>query len=120
PTVSITAPNANAQFTQGDNANITANAADADGMVTKVEFYNGTTLLGTDTTSPYSFAWTNLSVGNFTLTAKATDNKGTATVSAEVNINVVEKPNVAPTVSITAPNANAQFTQGDNANITAN
>ncbi|MDG1277467.1 MAG: Ig-like domain-containing protein [Algoriphagus sp.] len=119
PTVSITAPNSNAQFTQGDNANITATAADADGTVTKVEFYNETTLLGTDTTSPYSFAWTNLPVGNFTLTAKATDNKGTATVSGQVNINVVEKANVAPTVSITAPNANAQFTQGDNANIAA-
>ncbi|WP_175574457.1 Ig-like domain-containing protein, partial [Algoriphagus marinus] len=119
PTVSITAPNANAQFTQGDNANITATASDADGTITKVEFYNGTTLLGTDTASPYSFAWTNLPIGNFTLTAKATDDKGTATVSAQVNINVAEKSNVAPTVSLTAPNSNAQFTQGDNASITA-
>jgi hypothetical protein len=120
PTVSITAPAVNAQFTQGDNISITANAADADGTITKVEFFNGNTLLGTDTTSPYSFAWTNLPVGSFSLTAKATDDKGTVTISTAVTINVVEKPNVAPTVSITAPAANAQFTQGDNISITAN
>ncbi len=120
PSVSITSPSANAQFTQGDNLTITANAADTDGTITKVEFYNGNNLLGTDTTAPYSFAWPNLSVGSFALTAKATDNKGTATVSAVVSINVVEKPNVAPSVSITSPIANAQFTQGDNISITAN
>jgi chitodextrinase len=120
PTVSITAPAANAQFTQGDNISITANAADADGTISKVEFFNGNTLLGIDTTSPYSFAWTNLPVGSFNLTAKATDNKGTATVSTNAAINVVAKANVAPTVSITAPAANAQFTQGDNISITAN
>ncbi len=119
PTVSITAPTANAQFTQGNNISITANAADSDGTITKVDFYNGTTLLGTDTTSPYSFAWVNLPLGSFSLTAKATDNKGLATVSAPVSINVGAKPNVAPTVSITAPAANAQFIQGNNISITS-
>jgi hypothetical protein len=105
PTVSITAPAANAQFTQGDNISITANAADADGTITKVEFFNGSTLLGTDTTSPYSFAWTNLPVGSFSLTTKATDDKGTATVSTIVAINVVAKANVAPAESFTLINA---------------
>jgi hypothetical protein len=119
PSVSITAPAANAQFTQGANVTITANAADSDGTVTKVEFYNGSTLLGTDTASPYSVSTASLPVGSLSLTAKATDNKGTATVSAAVSINVVEKPNVAPSVSITAPAANTQFTQGDNVTITA-
>ncbi|MEB2778755.1 Ig-like domain-containing protein, partial [Algoriphagus sp. D3-2-R+10] len=77
------------QFIQGDNLGITANATDADGTIAKVDFYNGNTLLGTDTSSPYSFAWTNLPVGSFSLTAKATDNKGTTTVSTAVNIAVV-------------------------------
>ncbi|WPR73553.1 Ig-like domain-containing protein [Algoriphagus sp. NG3] len=119
PSVSITAPNANTQFIQGDNISITAEASDPDGTVTKVDFYTGSTLLGTDTSSPYSFNWADLPVGSFSLTAKATDNKGTTAVSSVVNINVVEKANVAPSVSITAPNANAQFIQGDNISITA-
>lgn len=91
PTVSITAPSENAQFTQGDNINITSVADDSDGMVIKVDFYNGTALLGTDTTIPFNLAWTNLPVGSFSLIAKATDNEGTMTISSPVNINVIEK-----------------------------
>ena len=34
---------------------LSATASDSDGTISKVEFYNGTTLLGTDTTSPYSY-----------------------------------------------------------------
>jgi len=50
PTVNIS-PAANAQFTQGDNISITANASDTDGTITKVEFFNGNILLETDTTT---------------------------------------------------------------------
>ena len=91
PSVSITAPASKAIFTQGENISITANAADADGTISKVEFYNGSTLLGADITSPYSFSWTNLPVGAFSLTAKATDNLGAVTVSAPIAITVAEK-----------------------------
>jgi hypothetical protein len=91
PTANITAPAANAQFIEGDDATITVNATDTDGIITQVDFFNGSTLLGTDITSPYSFTWSNLAVGSFSLTAKATDNEGTMTVSSPVNINVIEK-----------------------------
>ncbi|WP_184496650.1 Ig-like domain-containing protein, partial [Algoriphagus iocasae] len=96
PTINITAPVANAQFAQGSNISITANAADSDGSIAKVDFYNGNTLLGTDTSSPYSFAWSNIPAGIFSLTAKATDNKGTETISAPVAINVGQKTNRSP------------------------
>ncbi len=33
-------------------------------------------LIGTDTTSPYSIAWSGIAAGTYTLTAKATDNSG--------------------------------------------
>lgn len=91
PTVSITAPSENAQFTEGDNINISTIADDSDGMVIKVDFYNGTALLGTNTSFPFNLEWTNLPVGSFSLTAKATDNEGTTTFSSPVNINVIEK-----------------------------
>ncbi|MDO9551482.1 Ig-like domain-containing protein, partial [Rhodonellum sp.] len=89
PTVTISSPSQNASFFIGENISITADASDADGNIAKVEFYYGNTLLGTDTTLPYSFTWANLPMGSFALTAKATDNKGTSTVSSVVNINVV-------------------------------
>lgn len=91
PSVSITSPATYAQFTEGDTISITADAADADGIVTKVDFYNGTTLLGTDTTIPFSLDWKNLPVGSFSLTANAIDNKGTVNVSAIVTMSVIEK-----------------------------
>src|SRR5262245_4553324 len=43
PTVSITSPAANASFAAPATVSIAANAADADGSVAKVEFYNGST-----------------------------------------------------------------------------
>jgi hypothetical protein len=94
PTVSITAPANNAMLTTG-SITLTANAADADGTVTKVDFYNGTTLLGTATTSPYSFTWTGVTAGSYTLTAKATDNKAAVTTSSSVSITVT-----APTQTV--------------------
>ena len=93
PTVSITSPSDNSSFIDPATITITANAADANGTVTKVEFYNGTTLLGIDATSPYNFTWNNVAIGNYVITAKATDNDGNETVSTAVNIAV----KVAPT-----------------------
>jgi poly(3-hydroxybutyrate) depolymerase/PKD repeat protein len=89
PTVSITSPANEYEDAIGPaTINITANAADSDGTIAKVEFFQNGTLIGTDTTSPYSFSWTGVASGRYNLTAKATDNAGTATTSASVWITV--------------------------------
>lgn len=88
PTVSITSPANNDNFTAPATISIAANAADSDGSVTKVEFYNGTTKLGQDTTSPYTFSWTSVPAGTYALTAKAVDNTPATTTSATVNVSV--------------------------------
>jgi hypothetical protein len=94
PTVSITAPANNATYTAPANVTITATASDADGTITKVQFYNGTTLLGTATTSPYTYSWTNVSPGTYTITAKATDNNGIVTTSTAITITVSGNPTI--------------------------
>jgi Bacterial Ig domain len=120
PTVSITAPAANAQLTINTATNITANAAAGSGRtISKVEIFNGTTLLGSDTTSPYSFAWTPTATGTVSLTAKATDSANVATTSAAISVTVIAAV-AAPTVSITAPAASAQLTVNTATNITVN
>jgi hypothetical protein len=86
--VSLTSPANGATFTAPATINLTANAADADGSVSKVDFYNGTFLLNTDTTTPYSFSWTNVAAGTYSLTAVATDNAGGVTTSAVVSVTV--------------------------------
>jgi GH35 family endo-1,4-beta-xylanase len=88
PTVSLTSPANNASFTTLQTINLTATASDADGTVSKVEFYDGTILLGTDNTSPYSYSWSGMSAGTHVLTAKATDNTGNVTTSTAVTITV--------------------------------
>jgi hypothetical protein len=89
PLVSLTSPGNGAQFTAPASMTIAATASDNDGSVTQVEFYNGTTLIGTDTTSPYSFSWTGVAAGSYALTAVARDNLGAMTVSSVRDITVV-------------------------------
>ncbi|MBK9317106.1 MAG: PQQ-dependent sugar dehydrogenase [Acidobacteria bacterium] len=97
PTVNITVPANGATFTSPATITINANAGDSDGVVTQVSFYQGTTLLGSDGTAPYSFTWSNVPAGNYALTAKATDNHGYVTTSSPVNITVNSQLPAAPT-----------------------
>ena len=55
PLVTLTQPTDGATFSAPATVNLAATASDADGTVTKVEFFNGTAKLGEDTTAPYSF-----------------------------------------------------------------
>jgi hypothetical protein len=87
PTVSISGPASGATFSAPATVTIQASAADSDGSVSRVDFYANGTLLGGDTSSPYSFAWS-APVGSHSLTAVATDNLGATRTSAAVAITV--------------------------------
>jgi chitinase len=121
PTVSFASPANNATFTAPASITLTANAADADGTVSKVQFYNGATSIGTATSSPFTFNWSNVAAGTYTLTAVATDNAGATTTAAAitVKVNSVTGGNQAPTVSITAPTNGATFTAPASLTLTA-
>jgi Bacterial Ig domain len=87
PTVSISSPTNNTTFTEPVALiNISATAADADGTISKVEFFNGTSLLSTKTSAPYSLDLTNVAAGNYFISAKATDNSGLFTLSSIVKV----------------------------------
>jgi hypothetical protein len=88
PAVSITSPASGASFTAPATIAIAANASDSDGSVSQVQFFAGSTLLGTDTTSPYSYSWTNVAAGSYSLTAVARDNQGATRTSAAVTVTV--------------------------------
>jgi len=105
PTVSLTSPVNNGVFAPGANIPLTANAADADEIVTKVEFFSERTLLGTQFLAPYNITWNNVPAGRYSLTARATDLVGLVTTSAPVTITV----DAPPTVTITSPANNTLF-----------
>lgn len=93
PVVNITAPTNNQVFTAPAKISITVNATDEDGAIAKVEFFDGTTKIGEDASSPFAFTWEDVSEGNYTLTVKGTDNDGaSATASVDVVVSGVWAP----------------------------
>jgi hypothetical protein len=118
PTVSIVSPVTGSTFTTGSDITIAATASDSDGSVVMVRFYSGTTLLGTDSTSPYSYTWVNVAAGSYALTAQAQDNEGAVRTSAVVNI-TVSTPNQPPVVSLTSPVNNSTYTAPATIQLTA-
>jgi len=118
PTVSLTSPANGASFTAPATITITATASDPQNQLTKVEFYNGTTLLGTNTAAPYSFTWSSVPAGTYSLTAVAYDGGGLNTRSSPVSI-TVSAANQPPTVSLTLPANGASFTAPATITITA-
>ena len=64
PTVAITSPAHLATFAPPGVFTISVDAMDSDGQIARVEFYDGSTKLGEDTTAPYSLALTNVGAGS--------------------------------------------------------
>ena len=92
PLVALTSPSSNAVSTARALITFTATASDADGTVSRVEFYQGLTKLGEVVAPPYSFAWNNVGTGSYALSAVAVDNHGATAASAVVPVSVVTAP----------------------------
>ena len=88
PTVSITSPAGGATFTAPATISISASASDSDGTISRVDFYSGSTQLGSDASEPHTFTWQDVGVGSYTLTARAIDSASASATSAPVNITV--------------------------------
>ena len=87
PTVSLTAPTAGSTLT--GSTTVSATASDNIG-VDSVDFYAGTTLIGSDNTAPYSISWNTTTVANgtYSITAKAKDGAGNVGTSTSVSVTV--------------------------------
>jgi RHS repeat-associated protein len=58
------------------------------GRIVKVDFYQGATLIGTATSAPFSFTWTSVAAGQYSLSAVATNDAGQTATSAAIAITV--------------------------------
>ncbi len=88
PTVTLTAPATATRLVQDDSVTLTADASDSDGTVAKVEFFDGATSLGSDTTEPYSLSVSALALGRHTFLAKAADDRDSLATSASSIVTV--------------------------------
>ena len=103
PSVSLSAPDSG---TVGVPVALSATATDSDGTVASVEFLDGSTVIGTDTSAPYAMNWTPTSAGSHTLRARATDDDGDSTTSAPRVVDVAPasgNDTQAPTATVAAP-----------------
>jgi hypothetical protein len=87
--VTLNSPLNNATYTAPANVFLSASATASSGnSVTKVEFYEGSTKLGEDPSSPYSYTWNSAPAGSYTLTARSSDSGGNMATSAPVAITI--------------------------------
>ncbi|ANF97161.1 Ig-like domain-containing protein [Paenibacillus bovis] len=89
PAVNILTPEPN-QLIQADQPfTVTADAYNPDSRIVSVDFYSGDKQLGRDTTAPYEYRWHNVPEGTHYITARATDDTGTATSSSTIILHAV-------------------------------
>ncbi|KAB0670435.1 hypothetical protein F6V30_09815 [Oryzomonas sagensis] len=98
PTVAIATPLAGAAYVAPATIPLTATAtAGGTATVLRVEYYNGPSLIGSATVSPYTFNFSGVNAGTLSLTAKVYNSLGATAVSAPVAVTVT--PPAAPIVA---------------------
>ena len=84
PIISITSPQDGSVFATGSQVELLATVTDSL-KITSVDFYAGTTKIGTVTPSPYAYLWSP-APGNYTLSAVATNSQGHKQTSGTIQI----------------------------------
>jgi hypothetical protein len=92
PYVTLTYPPENTSFFEAKSIELIVNAIDLDGTITLVEFFEGDNKIGEDQESPFSILWSGGSTGEHFITARATDNGGSETLSAPVTVIITPAP----------------------------
>jgi uncharacterized repeat protein (TIGR01451 family) len=111
PTVSITSPHSGAIISAASSLDLTVSAGDSDGSIGSVDLYANASFIGSAVpsgTNQYSFNWSGIPGGSYSLTAVATDNRGASTTSIPISLTVT----TFPTVSITGPTPGASSKRG--------
>ena len=120
PSVDLTSPASGASFVAPATIVVTADAADTDGTVQSVEFFAGSTSIGSAAASPFTATWAGVPAGQYLLTARVTDDKGATATTGPVVVTVQPAaPNLPPSVSLTSPAGGAVFTSPVTITLTA-
>ena len=91
PTVAITFPTNNEVFADGSDLIITAVATNYPATVTNVEFFVNGRSIGSNPNPPYEMTECCLEPGSYQLSAVATDNTGSSSISSYVQITVSQE-----------------------------
>jgi len=105
PAIALTSPPNLSWLSTPAAITLAANVISNGHAIAGVQFYNGATLLGADSSPPYTLTWTNVSAGKYRLLALATDELGSSIASAPSFVIVTNGPIVGgpPTLVLTSP-----------------
>lgn len=117
PSVVLTAPAPGSTVSGSVPLPLAASALSPDGSIAHVDFFVGSTLLGTSTSAPYTASWTIPQIGARSLTAKAYDLQGFSATSAAVPITVTSS--LVPSIAVTVPSSGASFNTPATLTVTA-
>ena len=88
PLTKFTYPTTTIYAAENSKVLLKGTAVDSDGTVNKVEFFDGVTKLGEDSSLPYEYRWNKLPLGSRTVQLRGVDNEnvGDSTVKMTVNV----------------------------------
>jgi hypothetical protein len=113
PQVALTSPADGTAFTAGNDVMVSAGANDADGTISRVEFFAGSMSIGVATAAPFSATWQAAPAGTYSLTAVG------AATSTAASIRVDPAPNQPPQVGLTSPTDGTTVTAGSDIALSA-
>ena len=103
----LTSPANNAAYAAPATVSLAASVTANGHAITAVQFYNGANLLGQDTTAPYTFTWSGVAAGSYSLTAQVVYDATNTLASTAANVTVTNLP--APAIALTSPANNAAY-----------
>jgi hypothetical protein len=117
PSVQMLVPANNSTINSGATVTLIASATDSQSSITFVDFHRNGTVFARGTLVPgqanqYSATWLANASGQQSFSARAVDSADNASTSSAIMINVINPPpepppNIAPSIAIVAPSANA-------------
>jgi autotransporter-associated beta strand protein len=102
PAVSLSSPASGAGYAAPASIGLSASVTTNGHAINYVAFYNGASLLGISSNSPYAFTWTNVAAGAYTVYAQLVYDSASTVSSAPAFITVNSIPAAPATVTPTA------------------
>ncbi len=117
PSITLTTPVNGASYTAPASINLSAGVLANGNAITAVEFLNGATVIGTDTTEPYTFNWSNVDAGSYTLGARVVYAAGSVNaVTVGITVDPAPTPPAAPAnltaTAVSSSQINLSWTAG--------
>ncbi len=106
PKVALNAPSNGSSYLAPAVVNLSASVTANGHSITKVQFYNGTNLIGEKGVSPYSVSWSNAVAGSYALRARTVYDGSRFVDSLVVNVGITSPP---PKVALNAPASGSSY-----------